>query len=329
MRKIFLTSLFILSASSVSAMTLEQALTKGYDYDEQFKSNRTDFLNEIEAFPRALSEFMPRIYANFDSTDSKVTSGRRELSSDNSRFTKSITLEQPVFDGWSSVSGLKAAQSAFRASRGAYYANEQEAFLEEIKIYLSTVEAKEKYTISKVSVRSNKTQLEAMREKFKLGESTETEVASAREGLATAEADQALAYANFESSKANFERVFGIPAIGINLPSIPKNMPVSLEELTKKALAVNPSVDSAMHSTMSSKASEGARKGALLPKASFKIQSGHTYYNPQDRLNNVNNRSTTSTLSVTVPMLQKGGIEYSDIRRAKYQTKKAAISMIV
>jgi len=324
--KIFLTSLFILGASSASAMTLDQALTKGYDYDEQFKANRTNFLDEIEAFPRALAEFMPKIYANFDSTDSKVTSGKTALSHDNSRFTKSITLDQPIFDGWSSVSGLKAAQSAFRASRGGYYAKEQEAFLEEINIYLSTVEAKEKYAISKVSVRSNKTQLEAMREKFKLGESTETEVASAREGLATSEADQALAYANFESSKANFERVFGIPAIDIKQPSIPQDLPTSLEELTKKALAVNPTADSAMHKIISSKATEGASKGALLPKVSFRIQNGQTSYNPQDStINNVNNRSTTSTLSVTVPILQKGGVEYSDIRRAKYQTRKAAI----
>jgi outer membrane protein len=308
MRKIFLTSLFILGDSIASAMTLDQALTKGYDYDEQFKLNRTDFLNEIEAFPRALSEFMPRIYANFDSTDSKVKSRDPRLSSDNSRFTKSITLDQPLFDGWSSVSGLKAAQSAFRASRGAYYAKEQDAFLEEINIYLSTVEAKEKYTISKVSVRSNKTQLEAMREKFKLGESTETEVASAREGLATSEADQASAYANYESSKANFERIFGITAIGVKHPSMPKNMPVSLEELTKKALAVNPSVDSAMHNTMSSKASEGASKGALLPKVSFSIQNAETSFNEQQPLiSNVNNRSTTSTLSVTVPILHRGG----------------------
>ncbi len=333
MHKILLTSLLVLSTSSASAMTLDQALTSGYSYDEKFKTIRTDFLNEIEAFPQALSEFMPRIFANFDSTDGKVVNRSSlganpdRVSSDSLRYTQSITLEQPIFDGWSSVSGLKAAQSAFRASRGAYYAREQESFLEEINIYLNTVETKEKYAISKVSVRSNKTQLEAMKEKFKLGESTETEVASAREGLATAEAAQALAYANFESSKANFERVFGVAAIDVKLPSVPKNLPVSLDNLIKRVLEVNPNINSAMHSTMSSKASECSRKGTLLPKVSFRVQNGRTYYNPQQLNNtNLNNRSTTSTLSVTVPILQRGGVEYSDIRRAKYQTKKAAIN---
>lgn len=331
MHKKLITSLLVLSVSNVSAMTLEQALTKGYDYDEQFKTNRTDFLNEIEAFPRALSEFMPRVYAGAEFSDSKVAkrSGVGNIdatSSDSLRHTHSIILEQPLFDGWSSVSGLKAAQSAFRASRGSFYAKEQEVFLDEINIYLLAVEAKEKYAISKVSVRSNKTQLEAMKEKFKLGESTETEVASAREGLATAEAAQALAYANFESAKANFERVFGIPAVDIKFPEIPKDIPISLEQLEKKALAINPSVDSSMHNTLSNKASENAAKGALLPRASFRVQNGRTYYNPQQQSININNRSTTATLSVTVPILQKGGLEYSDVRRAKYQTRKAAIN---
>jgi outer membrane protein len=334
MRKIFLTTLLAFSASSVSATTLDEALTSGYDYDDQFKSIRVSFLEEIEAFPRALSEFMPRVFANFDSTDSKIrrksgvsTRAVDAISSDNSRYTKSLTLEQPLFNGWSSVSGLKAAQSAFRASRGNYYAKEQDNFLDEINIYLSAVESKEKYAISKVSVRSNKKQLEAMREKFKLGESTETEVASAREGLATAEAGQALAYANYESSKANFERVFGVPAVDIKIPALPGNMPISLDVLIEKSLAVNPSINSAMHNTISQKATENASKGALLPRVTFRVQNGRTYYNPQEDTNsNLNSRSTTSTLSVTVPILQKGGAEYSDIRRAKYATRKSAIN---
>lgn len=331
MQKKLITSLLILSASSASAVTLEEALTKGYDYDEQFKTNRTDFLNEIEAFPRALAEFMPRISLGAEFTDSKTSIksnvGGGGGGSNSMRHTQSVNIEQPVFDGWSSVSGLKAAQSAFRASRGAFYAKEQEGFLEEINIYLTTVETKEKYEISKVSVRSNKTQLEAMKEKFKLGESTETEVASAREGLATAEAGQALAYANFEAAKANFSRVFGVSAIDIKFPQMPIDIPASLEQLEEKALATNPSVDSAMHSTFSSKASENAAKGKLLPKVAFKVQNGRTHYNPQQFGNsNINNRSTTSTLSVTVPILERGGAEYSDIRRAKNQTKKSAIN---
>ena len=40
---------------------------------------------------------------------------------------------------------LKAAQAGFRSARGEYYSKEQNIFLKEIEIYLSCVEAKEKY----------------------------------------------------------------------------------------------------------------------------------------------------------------------------------------
>jgi outer membrane protein len=61
---------------------------------------------------------------------------------------------------------------------------------------------------------------------------------------------------------------------------------------------------------------------------SFRIQSGDTRYSPEDQLRqNFNSNSVTSTLSVNVPILSKGGVEYSDIRRAKYKTRKAVLQL--
>ena len=106
------------------------------------------------------------------------------------------------------------------------------------------------------------------------------------------------------------------------------SLPTSLTILTERAIAVNPSVDSASHRTKSLKAGENIPKGRLLPRASFRLEHGGTYYNPQDtNTNNVNNQSSTATLSVTVPILERGGIEYSDVRRAKYQTRKSVIAL--
>ncbi len=334
MRKILLSSILAIYSANASAVTMEEALTSGYNHNEELKGIRTDFLTEIEAFPRALAGFMPKIAAGISSVDSKVTkkSGLQPTpdttSINNTRYTQSLSIEQPIFDGWSSVAELKSAQSAFRAARGDYYAKEQESFLKEINAYLGCVEAREKYDISKISVKSNKTQLDAMKEKFKLGESTETEVASAREGLATAEAHQALSYANYEFAKANFYQVFGVEAIDVKMPVVPINLPTSLEMLTERAIAINPSIESATHRTKSLKAGENIPKGRLLPRASFRLEHGRTYYNPQDiRANDFNNQSSTATLSVTVPILERGGIEYSDVRRAKYQTRKSVIAL--
>lgn len=337
MRTLFLFTLIALNSSTSLALELSEALTSGYNNNEKLKIIRSEFLNEIEQFPRALAGFMPRVSAEFDATDSKVTrksnipipaGGLDTTSVDNSRYSKTLTLDQPIFNGGSSVAELKAAQSAFRASKGSYYAREQDIFFDEITNYLTCVEAMEKYNISKISVRSNRTQLEAVKEKFKLGESTETEVASAESGLASVQANQSIAYANFEAAKAEFTKVFALEASGIKMPELASNLPNSLEELIEIAIAANPSVIAAQHTTKASKAGEYVAKGALLPQVSFRIQSGNTSYSPEDQVRqNYNNNSVTSTLSVNVPILSKGGVEYSDVRKAKYQTKKAVLQL--
>ena len=337
MYKLVLALIFVLNSSVSQAVELEEALKSGYNNDEQLKLIRSDFLDEVEKFPRALAGFMPRVSAGFDATDSKIE--RRSntpinplsgdvISTDSSRYSRNISLEQPIFNGGSSVAEMKAAQSSFRASKGTYYAKEQNIFFDEITTYLDCVTAVEKYNISKISVKSNKTQLEAIKEKFKLGESTETEVASAEAALANAEANQSTAYANLEATKADFTRVFAIEPVSVKMPALAASIPKSLEEFTEIAIASNPNILSSQHTTKASKAGEYVAKGALLPQVSFKVQSANTTYNPEDAgRSNINNDSITSTLSVNIPILSRGGVEYSDIRRAKYQTRKTVLQL--
>lgn len=334
MRKLLLPTIILLSSSLTQAVNLEEALTSGYNNHEDLKIIRSDFLNEIEQFPAAVADFMPKVSAQLNATNTRtkrtgnLANPLDGTTTDNSNYSRTLIFEQPIFNGGSSVAELKAAQSAFRASRAKYYASEQDVFFNEIEVYLKTVAALEKYNISKTSVKSNKTQLEAMKEKFRLGESTETEVASAESGLATAEANQALSYADYEANKANFNKVFALEAESIKMPELAPNLPNSLEEFTDIALASNPSIASAGHNTKAAKAKEYAKKGALLPRVSFKAQNGNTIFDPQGlTAGAVDNHSVTTTLAVTIPILEQGGKEYSDVRRAKYQTRKTVVQL--
>ena len=331
MYKLILPTCILLIATNSKAVMLDEALTSGYDNNEELKVIRQDFLTEIEQFPQAIAEFMPKVRARIDNQRSRVTpkSGitqRSDVSRKSDRLSKSISLDQNLFSGGSSLARLKAAQHAFGASRANYYAKEQEIIINEINIYLSTVEAQEKYGISKSSVKANRTQLEAMKEKFKLGESTETDVANAESGLATSEANQAVAYSNFEAAKANFRRVFGIEPESISMPALPSDLPKSLEELIEISTKINPRIQSTKSTTKSAKSQELAAKGALLPTVDFTVQNSREFYNPQNSdTSEINRKSVTSVVSVNVPIFQRGGAEYSDVRRAKYATRKSAI----
>lgn len=321
-----------LSSLNASAIDLKEALEAGYENNEEIKNIKNDFLDEIEKFPEALSSFMPRISATANAINNRVKNKSKSVNlnrpaTETERFSKSISLEQPIFNGFSSVAALKAAQSSFRASRGDYYAKEQEAFIKEISVYLDCVTAREKFYISKVSVKSNKTQLEAMQEKLNLGESTETEIAAVRERLATAEANEAIAYAEFEAAKANFFKTFGVEPVEIAMPAVPDDLPKTLDMLIEIASESNPLVDSARHKISAAKSLESAAKGELLPQVNFKIEGGENENKPEQVGSQIiNNRSVSTSLSMTVPILSKGGAEYSKIRSAKYKTKKTVIN---
>lgn len=327
MRKFILSTAITLLSSAANAATLEEALKSSYNHNEELKIIRTEFLNEIEAFPKALSEFMPRVVASFESADTKFK-GVNGAKIKDTHESNSIALEQPIFNGGSSVAGLTAAQSAFRLARSNYYSKEQKVFLDEINTYLSYAEATEKLGIAKISIKSNKKQLEAAKEKFKLGEATETDVAWARAGLANAEANFASAEAGVEAAKANFFRVFGIEATtNIKMPdSSSVNLPKTLEELTEKATTLNLEVDAAKHATKYHKSMEHVAQGRLLPEVKFKVQASKDRHDSAD-YSNKNGESVSSVISVTVPILAKGGAEYSAVRSAKHETRKSVMQL--
>ncbi|MGC0372376.1 MAG: hypothetical protein DGJ47_001088 [Rickettsiaceae bacterium] len=252
---------------------------------------------------------------------------RDSITRNSTKHTNSIIASQSLFSGWSSVSELKSAQATFRALRSEYYAKEQQALLKDIEKYLECIATKEKHNIAKLSVKSNKTQLRAMQEKFKQGESTATEVASAREGFSTSEAQEAITLANYEAAKSSFIETIGALPENLTMPQVPDDLITDLDELIATAKRKNLSIETVQHQIISAKAESSAAKGQLLPTVDFRIRADKTKYTPQSDANGtVNNKGVTSSLSVRVPILSKGGAEYSDIRRANQAHKKSILS---
>ncbi|WP_341792169.1 TolC family protein [Rickettsia endosymbiont of Gonocerus acuteangulatus] len=334
MRKLTIFIFSLLLTSSAIAIDLQEALTEGYKNNNDLKTARVKFLNSIEQFPQAFSGFMPSasLSVNRNNSKTKYTNKRfAQLAGNPPEIYNNqgaLTIQQSLFNGGSDVAALRSAQAAFRASRGQYYSSEQKVLLDLIGAYLDYFESKEKYDISESRVRTNIQQVNTVEEKLRLGEATEIDIATARAGLAAAETNKLTAYADFQAKKANFIRVFGIEPTDIAMPILPQGLPNSLDELTKRAVNLNPDIDSARHSVTSAKAQELVEKGRLLPQVSVQLQSGKTDYSPQNtNTNQINNKSVTTTLSVNIPIYPNGGAQYSKIRSAKNQTRNSAIQL--
>ena len=324
--------ILIFNCSSL-AVDLHQALSSAYNNNDELKKIRSNLLIEIEDFAEAFSGFMPRASMSFtENTTKNRWNNQLAANLPNKQNIKmkqnAIVINQPVFNGGGSVAQLKAAQESFRASRANYYAQEQKIILQLIETYLDCYAAKEKYEISEARVKSSQQNLDTTEEKLKLGESTTIDLATAKANLAAAETNKLTQYANYQAAKAAFAKAFGIEANNISLPTMPGNLPSTLESLTQRAILVNPNIDYARHSVSQSKATEMVAKSALLPNVSIQLQQGKTFYNPQNIITQqINDKSTTSVISVNVPIYAQGGAEYSKIRKSKNQTRLAVIQL--
>ncbi len=321
-------------SNSTLAVSLKQALTSAYSNDERHKIERSKFLEAIETFPQALAGFMPKAsltgtYEKTKQSAQQNIGGSFGNSVKNTSRTRSVKITQPVFSGWSSVSQMKAAQSTFRKARSDFYNEEQETILKEIEAYIDCIADKEKLEISKISAKNSKIQLDSVQERLNLGESTRTELALTQRSFAVANANAAGAEAKYEASKAGFFSVFGTEPNNLKMPELKEgNIPKNLEELTEKALKLNLTLESARHGMKIAKANENSLKGGLLPKVELSFEGSDRLNSNASPANNINkrSRSATTALSVTIPILSKGGAEYSEIRVARQKKRRAFIA---
>ena len=69
--RIFIASIMVSIGGKTVAIELNEAITVGYNHNEEWKSIKVNFLNEIEQFPEALSGFLPRVSAGIDSINTR------------------------------------------------------------------------------------------------------------------------------------------------------------------------------------------------------------------------------------------------------------------
>lgn len=328
-----LLTLAILLASSYSyALTVDEALALAYKNSQSLKAAQESFMQSIEAMPQAISGFMPQISASTSVTNTKNTNLSRlapKGSSEQKNTSRAINLTQPLFSGGSSVAALKAAQSAFRAARATLYDSEQQFLVQSIGAYLIYYQAREIYDITTASLELYRKNLEAAEAKFKVGEGTTTDIALAKSAFAGTEAKKAKAFADLQGAKAGFIKVFNIEPVDISLPAVTNGLPDTMDVLIEKATQLNLQLESLKHNVAAAKAQATSAKGSLLPNANFSASLGRNYYDPESRNGPTatNNRSFTTAVTLNIPILAKGGAEYSAIRTANSKARGAAHSL--
>jgi outer membrane protein len=311
-----------LFSGAASAESLLDALSGAYRGNPTLRAERAKLRSTDELLPQALSGWKPVINA-------QGTAGRSWSDSNVSdpghlnQAGVSISLNQPLFRGFKTVEGTKAAEANVKAARQQLIAVEQSVLFNAVQAYANVLRERSVLVLRKQNVAFLQKQLSAADARFKAGELTRTDVAQSRASLSGARGAVAVALANLKASEANYLSVIG-RSPGKLSPAKMAKRPRSLESALSTAQQTNPNILAAAQIEDAAEHNIEVIKGDLLPSLSLQ---GQYAYNANPNANVSWSEQAVLQGVLTVP-LYDGGRTYAAVREAKQKASANRIQVI-
>jgi outer membrane protein len=323
--------LLVLSAAATApqpahggeTVSIAQALAFAYAANPALRAERARQRATDEAVPQALSGWRPVIVADADAGLVRANSSRGR-GTDGEPFGAAVTLSQPVFRGFRTVSGTARAEAIVNSGRQNLLAVEQQVLLDAASAYMNVIRDRNILGLRQKNVTALKAQLHASEERLKVGEDTRTDVSQARARLALSHAALARAEADLASSLAFFARVIGRTAAGLRFPPLSKQTPTSLDAALAIADRGNPNILAAAFNEEAARHNIDLVRGELLPEISINAQYAHNRQ-PSDAVDW--NEQGAIFGQVRVPIYE-GGEVYSRVREAKQTASQRSLEIL-
>jgi outer membrane protein len=303
-------------APAARAQSLFEALSSTYNSNPDLLASRAVLRQTDESLAQAVANWRPKV---------SLATEYNKLESDGNPVTKSnfyyalngkVTLlqaTQPLFRGGKTVADTKAAQANIQAQRAVVADTEQTVLLQSIQAYSDLVQDIGIVDVRRNNVRVLVEQLNATRERFRVGELTITDVAQAEARLEQSKADLVRAQAQVRIDEAVFVHQIGMkPGKLADMPLVGA-LPASEEECLALAMDANPRPTSAQYRISAANYGVSSAVAALLPQVNLVglVQNQTDLQVPGDQYWTYGVR-----LQATVPIYQNGS-EWSAVRQAK------------
>ncbi len=316
-------ALYMSATTPVLSDSLQDALVAAYNSNPTLLADRARQRATDENSNQARAGWKPTVTINGSYT---ITESQRQIarflgnatSVEDNDYTEgyaaSVVATQPIFRGGRNFFSTKSADAQVRAGRASLTETEQQVFLSVVTAYMDVIRDRATVDLRKNNVDVLSRQLQASRDRFRVGEITRTDVSQAEARLSGARAALSSAEAQLAQSLASYEQIVGVPAASLDqAPAVPA-LPETLEEAVKSALDSNPTVVSAKETETAAKYDVRDAAGALLP--SLEIQ-GTLQKDELTNRDQSQNYQATATAQVSMPIYQ-AGTNYSAIRQTKH-----------
>jgi len=317
------------ASGTVRAETLQQALARAYQGNPQLNAQRAIVRQSDESVVQALSGYRPTLSANAsvgkqytNTTELFPPIPGTALTSPTAVTIKGatepnalgLTGQQTLFNGQQTANRVRAAESQVSAARETLRMMEQSVLLAAATVYMDMSRDSANLEVQQNNIRVLDRTLKDTRNRFSVGQVTNTDVAQAEAQLAAGQASLYAAESTLMTTKANYRRIIGDdPSNLAPASSVDRLAPSTLNGAIEAGTAQNPSVLAAMYGVDVAQLQVKIAEGALFPTlaAQGNIQRQYDANITTPKL-----FTATALLNLSVPIYQ-GGAEYSAIRLNK------------
>lgn len=313
---------FVAGAGQASAETLVEAMVSAYSNNPTLQAERARQRGTDELVPQALSGWRPTV--NTEGSIANVWSDESGApSTENDPKSVAIGLSQPIFRGFKTINGTRAAEANVEAGKQGLLAIEQDILFQAIQAYMNVIRDRQIVGLRQQNVVVLQKQLTAADERFKVGEITRTDVAQSKARVSGAQSSVASANATLAASVANYINIVGHKPGSLKYPRLAR-LPKSLEAAQAAASEINPNILAAAYVEEASNYNIEVVKGDLLPSASLDASAS---FNDNPRVGTSRSESARIEGVLTIPLYEAGRV-YSSVREAKHVASQRRLEVI-
>ena len=329
MKQIFIISFIsFLFNTNLLAVTLSEALLEAYKNNPVLNAERENINISQENLNISKSEFLPTITitgtkSREDTTKLTNQSGGDATITDVDPLTKSILIEQTLYDGKGRSADLEKSEIGIDLAKAKILKVEQEILYKAVEAYTGLIFTNKKLKINQSNISLLDRQVETDQARLERGQITISDLAQSESSLAGAKAKFIEAKNDVITSRLVYENVIGpiINSDDLNENSklnieIPKNLNEA-NDISKKR---NPKLIIAKLEYLQSEKDIRIAESDMLPSASLSFEASQT-----ENLSSTYNERDKKILKATIKWpFYTGGKNKAEVnksRNIKYQKK--------
>ncbi len=228
----------LVSSAATRAETLTDALISAYRHSGLLEQNRAVLRAADEDVAIAMTSLRPVIKYALSSSWSDTNPA--SIPTDGITVTATLSAELLLYDFGRSQLGIEIAKENVLSTRDMLLGVEQQVLLRAVSAYLSMRSAAETVALQANNVSLISQELRAAKDRFEVGEITQTDVALAEARLAAARAAEAAAQGGLAIAREEYKAAIGHYPSALSAPPAPPMTVSTLDDAKAQARLRHP-----------------------------------------------------------------------------------------